>query len=137
MREPTRLVLLHASQLSQVCDITSGMFKLLTISSGRSSTVQTKPADRCHAMWQWRGQIPGLSWFHCRTMYELAWSWATSRLAGLDGLVTVPSQQVPNCSIVSPAIPSPMIRRVLSSSWRSRALVPLGAPPVKRLDELP
>lgn len=113
---------LHAFQLSQVLAITSGTCKLFKRSSGCSSTVQTKPADRCHAMWQWKGQMPGLSWFHCTTMYEFACTWATSRRVGLALLTTVPSQQVPNSERVSPARPSPM-RRALSSPMRLRRSV--------------
>ena len=41
------------------------------------------------------GDIPGLSWFHCTTIYRRAGNICTSRRCGFWGLVILPSQHMP------------------------------------------
>ena len=56
----------YAAQFLQFSYTVDGTSSFL-ISSGRSRMLAYKPAERCHAIWQWKGQTPGLSDCHWTT----------------------------------------------------------------------
>lgn len=64
----TTFFAVYASHEAHVFAVTAGM-TLFSNKASCSIVLIYRPPLTCHAMWQWKGQVPGLSVLYCRTMY--------------------------------------------------------------------
>src|SRR5690606_1885891 len=90
------------------------MFKFES-SSFLSKKLTNKPPEACQAIWQWNGQVPGLSPSIWKTKYWLApelggkapGTTKVSRLVGFSGFLTTPSHS-----------PDPWARMYMLWPWK-------------------